>query len=96
MCDENDAAEPSNEYTKWDCARRCYDTPTCVAWLFKEAATPHTCWLKTSTDCSQPESGSVWGTRECGNHVPGTIKYNVVIIDFWVEGQIGPFIEFSS
>ena len=74
LCDENDAAEPSNEYTKWDCARRCYDTPTCVAWLFKEAATPHTCWLKTSTDCSQPESGSVWGTRECGNHVPGTIK----------------------
>merc|ERR1711936_1066542 len=47
--------------------RRCYNTPTCVAWTFGSSSPPDNCWLKTTADCrvAAPWTDWTWGPREC-------------------------------
>jgi len=69
LCRGNNADGSSEEESKEACSRRCYNTPTCVAWTFGSLSPPHNCWLKTSSDCrrSVPGTDWTWGTRECYN-----------------------------
>merc|ERR1711936_460971 len=50
-----------------DCFRRCYNSPTCVAWTFGSSSPPVNCWLKTTADCkvAAPWTDWTWGPREC-------------------------------
>ena len=59
------AARPVDDHKA--CAKRCYDTADCAAWMF------HTengnCWLKTTADCIQNSAKCMWGTKQCaGKH----------------------------
>merc|ERR1719489_272955 len=67
LCGDNNADDSSEEESKEACSRRCYNTPTCVAWTFGSLSPPRNCWLKTTSDCrvAAPGTDWTWGTREC-------------------------------
>merc|ERR1711970_32617 len=67
LCGGNNAVGSSEEESEEDCFRRCYNTPSCVAWTFGTSSPPDNCWLKTTADCkvAAPWTDWTWGPREC-------------------------------
>merc|ERR1712179_677432 len=60
LCGGNNAVDSSEEESEEDCFRRCYNTPSCVAWTFGSSSPPHNCWLKTTADCRVPAPWTDW------------------------------------
>ena len=46
-----------------DCARQCYEEPTCEAWTMRKDS--NLCWLKTTTEGTTPSANWIWGLP-CG------------------------------
>ena len=72
ICDGNEAGKPIKTSTEAECAAYCWGTEGCQFWLYMHGYQGSVnCGIKTASNCTGPNEGSTWGSRQWSNNNNG-------------------------